>query len=112
VHYLKEKEVIPGLTTKIYSNDKFEGYAELIEPFGPWNSYIVNTNGPVYAKQRWLIQWIDPNEQDLDLNKEEMFTQRYLSGKRCHRNIHFEACKTWKKYWHKYGRLKKQLNRM
>lgn len=108
MNYLKSKDVVPGLITKIYLNKNFEGFAILVEPFGEWDSYIEEGNGPVFAKQRWLVEWIDPGEHKLDLTVGQLFTQRSLAGLKAHRNIEFVVTRTWDQYWYKYGRFNKK----
>lgn len=100
MEHLDEDQVEPGRIVRLD-----EGYAKLIQSDGDTESYMEDTEGPVFVKQRWLIEWADISELG-DISTEEYWNQRYLTGKRTHRYVHWYGAVSWEQYAYQHGPLK------
>lgn len=107
MRYLKEDDVVPGNVIPITLSGTFEGYAELIEPVNEGTTLLNGKRGgSVNVRQRWLIEWVQPDKVDPKDMNSDYFNQRMLAGKRTHRNVEFRKYRSWKEYWYSEGRFK------
>lgn len=98
---LEKSSLKVGNVVPTYLDGKFEGFATLIEQSGPPISYMDSSEGPVYIKVKWLIEWTSADK--LSLTKEHLWNQRFLQGKRTYRSYTYKVADDWDTYAARYS---------
>jgi hypothetical protein len=100
---LTEKEEIQaGAIIKVYVNDRFEGWARLIEKVkAKYDTFI--DNNVVYVRERWRIQFVEPHQVPGEMTREELWNQISLKGIITFRHIIYFGERTWELFVAKYG---------
>lgn len=103
MNYLTDKaDIEPGAILKVYVNERFEGWARLLDKAKQRYDTFIDNN-IVYVRERWRIQFIEPELVPKDMNANELWNQRSLQGVITHRYFVYFGERTWELYIAKYG---------
>lgn len=106
---LKEKDVFPGAIVRIEINEKFDGYALLLQPAGEVLTKINNDDSTVTVCQRWLVEFVEAGDKDKWPVVSEWFTQTSQAKVKTHRHVCYDSERSWESYDRKYGPLRERV---